>query len=53
MDRYVKQSVAHFANNPAAALDKSILAGTLHADLKAATTFVENELAKRKGNLPP
>ena len=52
MNRFEKKTDAPFANNVAAALNKSILAGTLHADLKTATTFVENELAKRKGNLP-
>ena len=53
MNRFMKTRDAPFANNVAAALNKSILAGALHADLKTATTFVENELAKRKGDLPP
>ena len=53
MNRFVKKTDAPFANNVAAALNKSILAGTFQDDLKTATTFVENELAKRKGNLPP
>ena len=53
MNKYLKKNNAPFVINVAAALDKSIRAGTFHADLKAATTFVENELAKRKGQLPP
>ena len=53
MNKYLKKNNAPFVINVATALDKSIRAGTFHADLKAATTFVENELAKRKGNLPP
>ena len=53
MNRYMKTTHAPVANNVAAALNESILAGTLHADLKTATTFVVNELAKRKGTLPP
>ena len=53
MENFLKRQHAPFKNNVAAALEKSILAGTLHADLKTATTFVEDELAKREGSLPP
>ena len=53
MNKYLKKNNVPFVINVATALDKSIRAGTFHADLNAATTFVENELAKRKGQLPP
>ena len=53
MNKYMKKNNVPFVIDVAAAPDKSIRAGTFHADLKAATTFVENELAKRKGQLPP
>ena len=53
MHRYTKKTYAPFANNVAAALNESVLAGTLHADLLAATAFVEQELQTRAGQLAP
>ena len=53
MMKYLKKPDAPFANNVAAALNESVLAGTLHADLLAATAFVEQELQTRAGQLAP
>ena len=53
MNRFVKKTDVPFPNNVADALNKSVIAGTFHDDLKTATAFVETELEKRKGNLPP
>ena len=47
----MKRQHAPFKNNAAAALEKSILAATLPADLQAATTYVKDLLATRE--LPP
>ena len=48
MDRFTP-----FANNVGASLYASLVAGTIHEDLQAATTFVETALEDRAGQLPP
>ena len=53
MNRFVKKTDVPFPNNVADALNKAVIAGTFYDDLKTATAFVETELEKRKGNLPP
>ena len=53
MQRFLKKTDAPFAKNVAATLNESVLAGTLHADLLAATAFVEQELQTRAGQLAP
>ena len=53
MMKYLKKPDAPFAKNVAATLNESVLAGTLHADLLAATAFVEQELQTRAGQLAP